>query len=556
MSEVLTSNRWSGRPLLLAYTAVLALALVATFNALPNGFTYDDRFIVVANPAVRRIIGWEQFLLLPYWPLHQSGDGYRPLAILGFALQWWASPQPETFHVVSMAMYAGVSLLVLWIGFQLVSPWAAWWSAAIFAVHPVHVEVTAGAVGQSELLAALAMLAAAGTYLSGRVSGHLSAPRQVAIAALFLAGVMAKEHALLLPLLLAAFELTVLRGRSDGRSNLLHTRFLLLFFVVASLAYVLMRSLVIPAGVVGFAPYTPFVTVNVDTPGRVLTMLAIVPHWFRLLAWPSRLSTEYGPPAYAVGAGWTPLAMVGTTMLIVSIVIAIRAARARPVVTFCLLWIAVLLLPVSNIVFPTGLLLAERTLFAPSVGACLLIGMGMMSVWGRLRAGPGFARALGLSAAGAVLLLGATRSIVRLSDWRNNLSLFRSGVIAEPAVYRNHYMLGAWYLETNRWPPAKVSLTRAVELFDRDPAVLHNLGVGYFAVADYSRAYALFARADSLMPGALDARTNMALALAAQGRYREAHEAAVAALRGRTRDPKAMQSVIAAATLAEKAARR
>jgi Flp pilus assembly protein TadD len=116
-------------------------------------------------------------------------------------------------------------------------------------------------------------------------------------------------------------------------------------------------------------------------------------------------------------------------------------------------------------------------------------------------------------------------------------------------------MLGAWYLETGRWPQARAELTKAMALFDRDPAVAYNLGIGYFGAGEYSRAFQMFETVQRVMPGVLDAKTKMALALAAEGRLGEARDVAADALKDKSDDPAALQAIVRAAALAEKVAR-
>lgn len=538
----------------LAPASIAGLALLSTFNALGNGFTYDDRFVVVGNSAIRNIIGWKQFVFLPYWPLQQGGDGYRPLTTFLFATEWAVSRGPALFHAVTIVLYVACCLLVVWFARKLVKPSAAWWAAALFAVHPVHTEVTGGVVGQSELLAAVALLGALGLYVGGRQAGPLTPRRQLSIAFLFFLGCMAKEHVLVLPLLLALAEATVVNDGRGVRARASEMKLLIASVVLFAVAFVALRSLVIPLGIVGFAPFTPFTTLGAGVWDRFVTMLGIAPHWVRLLVWPRRLSTEYGPPAYPVGGEFHLVTIAGILVASILAIIAVRARRSMPLVTFCIAWIAVLLVPVSNILFPTGVLLAERTLFAPSIGACILLGVLVAVLAERAAHSTSLARVASVVLPGAMIVAGASRSIVRLSDWRDNQSLFESGVAAEPDVYRAHYMLGAWYLETGRWPQARVEMTRAVGLFDRDPAVQYNLGIGYFAAGDYRNATRMFQEVDRVMPGALDAKTKIALALAAEGRYAEAQGVAAGALRD-SRDPWAMQAVLQAAALSSKSSK-
>lgn len=534
--------------------AVAGLALLATINILPNGFTYDDRFIVVGNPAVRHIEGWKQFFLLPYWPLHQGGDGYRPLTILSFALQWAAWPDPWFFHAVSVLLYAVCSLAVFWFASKIVSRWCAWWTAALFAVHPVHVEATAGVVGQAELAAGLLIFIATGAFLDGRRRGMLTARRQVAIASLFVVACLFKEHAIVIPVLLLLCEWGFVDDDRGWKHRLRGMRLLIALVGLFAVAYLVIRFLVVPLGLVGFAPYTPFVTMQAGPVTRAVTMLGMVPQWIRLMLLPLRLSAEYGPPRYAIG-GWGLAQWIGLALTITLGMAAYVSLRKSRVVAFAILWAVVLLLPVSNVVVPSGVLIAERTLFAPSFSACLLLALAITRLTPRVVAGGSLARTGGLVAAGGLLVFGVARSIVRAADWRDNESLFRAAVTAEPRVYRSHYMLGAWYLETGRWPQARAELTKAMALFDRDPAVAYNLGIGYFGAGEYSRAFEMFQTVQRVMPGVLDAKTKMALALAADGKLDEARAAAADALKGKSEDPAAMQAIVRAAALAEKVAR-
>jgi tetratricopeptide (TPR) repeat protein len=276
----------------------------------------------------------------------------------------------------------------------------------------------------------------------------------------------------------------------------------------------------------------------------------------RLFFWPARLSAEYGPPAYSVGDSFTGVKLVGAGVLVVAAVAAFQARRVSPIATWAIGWMVILLIPVSNVLFPSGVLLAERTLFAASMGACVLVALVIARAGGYVQRKGSVLRTSALVAAGSLLVFGVSRSIVRQSDWRDNESLFKSAVAAEPMVYRSHYMLGAWYLETDRWPRARAELIKAMNLFDRDPAVAYNLGIGYLGSGDYQNAFQMFEKAQTVMPGALDSKSKMALALAGQGRLNEAKQVAVEALRDPAHDPAALRAIIRAAALAEKTTRK
>jgi len=143
-----------------SYAAVVVLAVVASATALANGFALDDLALVADNARVHSLDHWWRLFTLPYWPPQYGASLYRPLVTLAYALQWWTGAgAPWVFHLSSVALYTALCALVLTLLLEVLSPAPALIGAALFAVHPVHVEAVANVVGQSELMASLAMVA-------------------------------------------------------------------------------------------------------------------------------------------------------------------------------------------------------------------------------------------------------------------------------------------------------------------------------------------------------------------------------------------------------------
>ncbi len=144
-----------------------AAAFLVYLTALPNGFALDDVPIIVDNPTVHHLADQARIWLTPYWPGAVGLDAglYRPLAILAFAVQWAVGEgQPWVFHAVGIGLHATCSILVLVLLRLFVGRLPALFGAAVFAVHPLHVEAVANGVGQAEVLAALFVLVASAAW--------------------------------------------------------------------------------------------------------------------------------------------------------------------------------------------------------------------------------------------------------------------------------------------------------------------------------------------------------------------------------------------------------
>ena len=84
---------------------------------------------------------------------------------------------------------------------------------------------------------------------------------------------------------------------------------------------------------------------------RALTMLRVVPEWVRLLAWPAHLQADYSPQEITGAPGWS-LRRPSVLFIAAFAVAALAARRTTPVVTFGLIWVAIAIFPVSNVLVP------------------------------------------------------------------------------------------------------------------------------------------------------------------------------------------------------------
>jgi len=413
-------------PLALAAGVALLAALVYA-NALKNGVAIDDEYIVMKNPAVRGFSHLHDLLLGPYWP--QSSELYRPVTLTSFAIDWALTGGSLAWmHAVNALLHAAAAALVALLVWRLRGgALAAALAGAVFAVHPVHVEAVANLVGRAEILATLAVLLACHLHLSRGVAAPL---RWGGIAALYLLGLGAKEISVSLPALLLIVD--AVDGRDERvRPWPLLRRNLGLFAVMgaALVGYVLLRAHVLVGDTMGTdaAPYL----LDVSTADRLATAVRVWPEYLRLMLWPRDLSADWGPDAI-IPVGWdSPRAWLGVVVGIGLAACVWASWRRSRWVAAAIAWFAAAVFLVSNLPFAVGVLIAERTLYLPSVGLAFLLPplVGMVA-----RERPAVRRAA--AALFAVLLaLGAVRTWLRTPVWRSSSAVFDAMVEDHPELW-------------------------------------------------------------------------------------------------------------------------
>jgi predicted Zn-dependent protease len=197
---------------------------------------------------------------------------------------------------------------------------------------------------------------------------------------------------------------------------------------------------------------------------------------------------------------------------------------------------------------PAGIVLAERTLFLPSVGAMLVLGAVLVYTAGvarRRNAARSFAFAGGAVCA-ALLATGIVRSARRARVWHDNETLFRQAVVDSPNAYRAHFMLGAWAFDHQRQREGERELRHALNLFPYDPYVAYNLAEQYRRSDRCEAAIPMYRWALGMDKNFPFGHSAFSLCLLTTGSIAEAKAAALDALK-RGGDTTALRRLIAIA---------
>jgi len=513
-----------------------AAAVAVALPALANGFAYDDVWIVAQNPAVQTPGDLGHLLTATYWPVVEGqGILWRPVTLAAFALQWAVGGgTPLVFHLVSVALAGLTAGLVALVAGALLGPAIAVIAGLLFAVHPVHVEVTATVVGQAELWAAVGYCGAA--LAAWRASGEVTARRRGAWIAVTVAAVLfglgAKEHVVTFPLVLALVWWR--RAAVDGRPirEVFRQQAATGVAVVAAIGlYVATRAVILgdltnAGGIAtGLDPDSPW--------QRLVVMLPVSLLWLRLLFLPVRLSADYGPQHLVPDATFGMTHALAIAIWLLVLAVAWRYRGRSPAVTFGVGWFLATIAIVSNVLAPLEVLLAERLLFLPSAGWAIAVA-GPLVAWQRAPR----ARTLAVGAMAAVMIALGVRSALRAPVWRSNETLFAQMLREAPDSFRTHWALGAQAFARGDSALGEREWREAIRLNPAHPQPIEDLGRLYTRTGRWAAAIPLLERVIALDSSRVGSALALGTAYARTGQLAKA-DAFLAAM-GRRHPAEAM----------------
>lgn len=418
------------------YSGLLALAVFAVACAVyaqtaGYGFAYDDVKIVQERLLFHDIHRFREILLTRWW----ANGLYRPFTALTLAANWsWGGGDPAAFHVTNVLLHALASVAVFWLGRSLLGVRGGLVAGLLFAVHPVHVEAVANVVGRAEVLAALfAVLAALLYRVDGELADrgeHTSWRRGLVTAgtlACTLLAMASKESAFAVPGLLLLVDWFDAWSSSRRFAETVRRHWVLwVGAVVVGVGFLTLRASVV--GDLSGTEVAPGLE-GLGLVDRTIAMLPVVLQYARLLFFPLALSADYSPDFLPAVPELTGGAWAGLGLVLLAIGAGIWARRRAPAVAFALGWMGATLIIVANVLVPTGVLLAERTLYLPSIGAVLLVAWALSRI---AQHRPVLAGAV----VAVAMVAGSARTVARNPMWRDNDAFFPQLVQDAPGSYR------------------------------------------------------------------------------------------------------------------------
>jgi hypothetical protein len=481
------------------YTALIVVALVATiaFIRAPwNGYAMDDPAIL-ANPLLRAADTLPDTLVSAWW--WQGGYLYRPLTLFTFAVDQLAgNGAPWLPHTINVVLHALVAVGVTRLYGRFLPTGAALMAGVLFAVLPAHVEAVSSVVGRAELLSALAMVA-----LMLVVTQEQPPTRRARLLAALLsaAALASKEGGVAAPVL----ALVAAWGWPTQRRHALQWAAAAL---AGTAAMLLARVLVL--GTLG-GDLVNLAFRDLSAGRRLIVAFTMLPRAATMLLLPLTPVIDYAPSWAELQQPNPLLAALGVLLVVVALAAFVVHPRRPSAITLGLCITAATLAPTSNLFFASGVVLAPRTLYAPSIGAGLVVGAALAWLWTTR------ARVVLPYAVAALAAWGFLVTWREVPVWRSS----RTALIAMGEHQPDSYKVPVYWahvaLREGRNADALAQYRIAVARFPADHEMLTDGALVALRTHDTTQAIAWLHEALTVSPRSTRARSQLTAILRARG---------------------------------------
>ena len=497
---------------------VLAAACVLCYaNSLGCGFVFDDTSAIRDNKDILPSSPLSNILTNDFWgiPMHkeQSHKSYRPLCVLSFKLNYLLHGlEPLGYHLVNLVLHLLVTLLLHRVSQTYsFSPGTSFVAALLFAVHPVHTEAVTGAVGRAELLAAafflltLHLYHGSRTLLAALTSCLAMLSKEVGITVIGLCYV----HELLVKHNLHKTILHWFSHQKAAEARVMVTRASVsrLAVLTATLLGLLLLRIKVLQGA-SLPVFTRFdnPASHAPAPARHLTLSYLPALHLWLLLCPAPLCCDWTMGSVPLLTAATdprvvPILLVAAVSVLLLHTVLVSGEGYSKQVLFAVSWIIIPFIPASNLFFPVGFVIAERVLYLPSMGFCLLVSLGIQQLLRQCSRNQNV-RNMFMSLLYFLILSHSMKTIARNFDWTDEQSIFLSGLTVNKnnaKLYNNH---GHALESKNKYEEALTLFKEAAKVQPNDIGAHINIGRTLNFLERFDEAEVAYRSAQRLLPKA------------------------------------------------------
>ncbi len=502
--------------------ALIAITWAVFGQAVGHEFVnFDDPIYVSENDQVRAGLSWQGVA----WAFtHVHSHNWHPLTTISHMLDCQLfGLKPGAHHFVNVLLHSATAVLLFFLLAQFTrSPSSprdesvrladrsgtirsSAFVAAVFAIHPLHVESVAWILERKDVLSGLFFVLTLLAYLYYTRKPNIA--RYLRVSILFACGLMAKPMLVTVPIILLLLDYWPLErfGKLSAKKLIAEKIPLLVLAIGSAVA-----TLIVQSEGVGLVPLEVL-----PLSWRITNALAAYLVYIWQMIWPADLALIYSHP------GKLPIWQVaGAAVVLIAVTLGVLALRKRsPYLMVGWGWYVIMLLPVIGVVQVGGQAHADRYTYLPQIGLCLAATWGVIDL-ATFRRYP----AVILGAAAAIIISAlAVRAADQVSYWHDSERLWRHALAVTTENDVAHLGLGQLLLEQKRLDDAITELQTVVARHPNDVDARLKLANALSEKKDrMNDAIAEYEAAAKIGDPNPDIETTLANLLLEQGRINEA----------------------------------
>jgi tetratricopeptide (TPR) repeat protein len=471
---------------------------------------YDDPRYVYQNT---RITSGLNIAGIAWAFTHIHSENWHPLTTITHMLDCSLYGLKAGGHHFSNVLFHTIAVVLLFLALQQMTGalWKSAFVAAVFAIHPLHVESVAWVAERKDVLSGIFFMLTLLSYVHYARAPSLR--RYLVVAFVFALGLMSKPMLVTLPFVLLLLDYWPLRRIRDQRSRVGSQLLSLLLEKIPLLALCAVSSVITflaQRGALGGTEQLPMLA-------RINNALVSYVVYVRQMFWPANLAVFYPHPENRLPPWEISLALA---VLIGITIAAVILRKKAPYFIMGWFWYLGMLVPVIGLVQVGWQGHADRYTYLPQIGLYIAgtwAVADLTALWPRRRI---------LLGAAALLLIGALSwsSSVQTSYWRDSETLFTHAL----AVTRNNDVaennLGIVFLQRGQLDEAISRLQAAIDLRPENGPAHNNLAKALLQKGRLAEAMVHYRKFFEIEPENVEARNILGTALIQQGRIREAIE--------------------------------
>ncbi|XP_018562802.1 transmembrane and TPR repeat-containing protein CG4050-like [Anoplophora glabripennis] len=452
--------------------------------------------------------------------IEQSHKSYRPLCVLTFRWNYllWQL-EPMGYHLVNMLLHSVVCLMYFRMCSMFLPELSSFVAAMLFAVHPIHTEAVTGVVGRAETLSSVFFLAAFILYSKASRNKKYTGWKYLLFSMVSMATAMlCKEQGITVAGVCAAYEIFVaqkirlpemkyiLKSAITAKSsyhipwsNKATKRLAVL--AATTLCLLLARLQIMGSQLPVFTRFDNPASVAA-TPTRQLTYHYLISVNLWLLLFPCNLCCDWTMGTLPLVESVFDVRNLGTAVAYVFLlVLGVKAFTTENKQQSMILLMSTSLMvlpfiPASNLFFPVGFVVAERVLYMPSMGFCMLVGYGFHILTEKR------GKQLAYLFLSLLLISHGCKTYMRNWDWENEYSIFMSGLRVNQRNAKLFNNVGHALESQGNFQEALKFFKTAVSVQEDDVGAHINVGRTYNHLKMFKEAEEAYLKAKSLLPKA------------------------------------------------------